>query len=276
MTASINVYQLPQVVNLTLAPTTGADLMNYSATRSDFKVMKGITTIIHFFIKNTDRVPVKFESGETIDLVVTDQERNHTIGTFRLELDNEKKSIWKVSLQKEVTQDWPLTSLSYSLVVNRPLFDDKVMLYLDRGHGGYSDIHVLTGPFPEPKEPDVFRTDDFLEASGSLFSTSIKASPDDNFPQHYFSAGFYAENFSGFLKVQASLEEQPDTDDQSWFDIEERHVRLFTGIEDFNFEGSYVWLRFVIRYDGPYNPDYHPDTHYHPNATVSKVLLRRS
>ena len=129
MTATISVYKLPQVVNLTLAPTSGAILMNYSATRSDYTVAKGITTEIHFFIKNTDREPITFTNGETLQIVITDFKRTRTLLTKTLVLVDPVRSIWKLTLSKEEVADWPLATLSYSMVVNRG--DDTVMLYLE-------------------------------------------------------------------------------------------------------------------------------------------------
>jgi hypothetical protein len=59
MTASINIFNTPQVVTLTLGgPNTGATLMNYPVNRTDFKLIKGVTNEILFFVKDTDRHPV--------------------------------------------------------------------------------------------------------------------------------------------------------------------------------------------------------------------------
>ncbi len=259
MTATISVYKLPQVVNLTLAPTTGAILMNYSATRSDYRVVKGITTEIHFFIKNIDREPVTLADGETLEIVITDQKRTHTVISKTLVLVDPVRSIWKLTLTKEEVADWPIAHLSYSLVVNRA--DDTVMLYLDRGYGGYSELEVQAGPFPEPRKPDEFTVADFVERDGARYSGAIRASVDQTFPQLAFSTAFYSNGFIGRVSIQATLDEQPDAEDEMWFDetsmvIDEEN----TGVIAMNAIGAYTWLRFVVQAE---------------SGEITKIILQR-
>ena len=249
MTASINVFKLPQVVNLTLAPTIGANLMNYSATRSDFKVMKTITTDVHFFIKNTDREPVTLEDGETLEIVITDQKRTRELLTKALELVDPVRSIWKLSLSKEEVADWPLATLSYSLLINRAA-GDQVMLYLDRGYGGYSELLVLAGPHPEPRQPDEFDVSEFISRTDTLYSSAVPASVDPTFPQTAFSFAFYATSFKGRLTIQATLDEQPETDESMWFDATALDVTEdATGIVALHALGAYTFVRMLIRTD---------------------------
>ena len=260
MTATINVYKLPQVVNLTLAPTVGANLMNYSATRSDYKVVKGITTEVHFFIKNTDREPVTLADDETLEIVITDHKRTRTLLTKTLTLFDPVRSIWKLTLTKDEVADWPLANLSYSLVINRA--DDQVMLYLDRGYGGYSELLVIAGPYPEPRQPDEFiPADEFITLDGSLYSGAIAASVDPTFPQTAFSAAFYGSEFVGSVTIEATLDEQPESDDTMWFTAQSVDVsEEVTGIVPLNTIGAFTWIRIVIRAD---------------QGEISKVILQR-
>jgi hypothetical protein len=62
MTATINVFNLPKVLTLTLGGNTGASLMNYPVNRTDFTLVKGVTSEILFFVKDTDRHPVTANS----------------------------------------------------------------------------------------------------------------------------------------------------------------------------------------------------------------------
>lgn len=259
MTATISVYKLPQVVNLTLAPTSGAILMNYSATRSDYTVAKGITTEIHFFIKNTDREPITFADGENLDIVITDLKRTRTLLTKTLALVDPVRSIWKLTLSKEEVADWPLTTLSYSLVVDRGT--DAIMLYLDRGYQGYSELFVVAGPYPEQRQPDQFDPAEFLLRDGSAYSSAIVASVDPTFQQMAFSTAFYATEFNGRVSIQATLDEQPDAEDEMWFEVESiETTEETTGLIALTALGSYSWLRFVVRAD---------------SGTVTKIILQR-
>ena len=260
MTATISFYKLPQVVNLTLAPTAGATLMmNYSATRSDYTVVKGITTEIHFFIKTTDREPVMFADGETPEIVITDMKRTRTLLSKTLVLVDPARSIWKLALSKEEVADWPIATLSYSLVINRG--DDVVMLYLDRGYQGYSELMVVAGPYPEPRQPDVFLPAEFLLRDAYAYSGAINASIDPTFPQTVFSTAFYITAFKGRVGIQATLDEQPDAEDEMWFDVDSYETEELTnGIIALNALGSYSWLRLTIRAD---------------DGEVTKVILQR-
>lgn len=259
MTATISVYKLPQVVNLTLAPTAGAILMNYSATRSDYRVVKGITTEIHFFIKNIDREPVGLEDGETLEIVITDLKRTRTVIAKTLVLVDAVRSIWKLTLTKDEVADWPIAHLSYSLVLNRP--DDTVMLYLDRGYQGYSELEVQAGPFPEPRQPDEFIPAEFVERDGHRYSGAIRASVDLTFPQTAFTTAFYSSEFRGRVVIQATLDEQPDAEDEMWFEDSAMEIAEDnSGVIAMTAIGAYTWLRFVIRTDA---------------GEITKVLLQR-
>jgi hypothetical protein len=81
MTATINVFNMPQVVTLTLGGDTGATLMNYPVNRTDFKLAKGVTTEIMFFVKDTDRHPITVSGLANagivgLRLIVTDIDDN--------------------------------------------------------------------------------------------------------------------------------------------------------------------------------------------------------
>lgn len=259
MTATISVYKLPQVVNLTMAPTSGAILMNYSATRSDYTVAKGITTEIHFFVKNTDREPILFSNGETLQVVITDVKRTRTLLTKTLVQVDPARSIWKMTLSKEEIADWPLTTLGYSVVVNRG--DDTVMLYLDRSFSGYSELLVVAGPYAEPRQPEEFAPADFLLRDGLAYSGAVIASVSPDFPQTAFSTAFYATEFNGRVSIQATLDEQPDAEDEMWFEVAAHETAEETnGLIPLNALGAYSWLRFVVRAD---------------SGSVTKIILQR-
>lgn len=223
--------------------------MNYSATRSDFKVMKTVTTEIHFFIKNTDREPVVLGEGESLAIVITDQKRTRDVLTKTLELVDPSRSIWKLALSKDEVADWPLATLSYSILVNRST-GDQVMLYLDRGYGGYSELRVLAGPHPDPRQPEEFDVSEFISRTDTLYSTAIPASIDLDFPQTAFTFAFYASGFKGRLSIQATLDEQPETDENMWFDAAEIDVKEETnGPIGLNAIGSFSFIRVLVRTD---------------------------
>ena len=191
--------------------------------------------------------------------MITDFKRTRTLLTKTLVLVDPVRSIWKLTLSKEEVADWPLATLSYSMVVNRG--DDTVMLYLDRSFAGYSELLVVAGPFPEPRQPDEFDPAEFLLRDGYAYSSAVAASADPTFPQMAFSAAFYTSEFTGRVAIQATLDEQPDAEDEMWFEVEDFETdEENTGLIALTALGSFSWLRFVIRAD---------------HGSVTKIILQR-
>lgn len=219
--------------------------MNYSATRSDFKVMKGITTDIHFFLRNTDRQVVTLEAGEYLSVVIKDKTNQHLLGTFQLELFNPDHSIWMLSLPKEEVENWPLGNLRYAMLHHRA-DGTETMIYLDRGFGAESDVFVLDGPYPIEPQPETHLPSDFSLHDGRLISSAIVGSLNELFPQTEYSVVFHANEHRGRVTVQGTLDAQPSSDPDLWFDIVSQDTWDTNGIIDLHFEGSYEWLRFVI------------------------------
>lgn len=259
MTASINIYKLPQVVNLTWAPTVGDNLMNYSATRSDFKLLKGITNEVHFFIKNTDREATPLNVGDVLEVVITDQKREHNFLTKSVVLVDAPKAIYKMTLTKEETQDWPLGTLSYSVLINRSGVD-RIMLYNDRGYGAYSTIEVLSGPFAEPRTPLTVPLDEFLTVDFKLMSGAYAGGGATAIVNPAHSVNFYVTDFTGKVTLQASLDEQPGQDDSMWFEASSFETEDYTGPIYVFSAGNYLWVRFVVE---------------KTDGTFEKVVLQR-
>jgi hypothetical protein len=84
MTSSIFIFNIPKVVTLTLGGNTGAALMNFPVNRTDFKLIKGITNEIYFFVKDTDRHPIT--ANGLANAGITDL---RVIITDRHDIDNE-------------------------------------------------------------------------------------------------------------------------------------------------------------------------------------------
>jgi hypothetical protein len=75
---------MPKVVTLTLGGNPGAALMNYPVNSTDFKLIKGITNEIFFFVKDVDRHPITANSlanSGIVDLriIITDDEDHHLL-----------------------------------------------------------------------------------------------------------------------------------------------------------------------------------------------------
>ena len=89
----------------------------------------------------------------------------------------------------------------------------------------------------------------------------MRASVDQTFAQLAFTTAFYSNEFMGRVVIQATLDEQPDAEDEMWFDQEFMEINEpNSGIIAMTAIGGFSWLRFVVRTD---------------SGEITKVLLQR-
>lgn len=269
---------MPQVVTLTLGGNTGASLMNYPINNTDFKLVKGVTNEILFFVKDTDRHPITSNALTTlgisnIAITITDPSNNTLLlgSQSNPPLSNDpsllvpapgidpSKGVWLLSLPSTVIATWNPGYLRYSIICDR-VGGDQVMLYTDRNYGAYSNLEVVTGPFPMPAEA-ITITPDMLTARGlSFYSGAFPGAASLGNISGLHSAVVNMVGFIGSITVQASLENQPSTNDSGWFtaDIVSYSSGVFdpsgsiffntptTGPIYFSIYGNYLWVRFIV------------------------------
>ncbi len=284
MTASITSYNMPQVAKLTLGGATGAFLMNYPVNRTDFILTKGVTTEVHFFVKDVDRKPVTItdmaNSGITaVRIAITDEDTDTLwLGSQQVPAPSGDKSVlvpapgiapskgvWMLKLENTDIADWPLGRMRYSVTLDRAT--DQVMLYTDRGYGTYGSLEVQSGPFPFPPEATTIYPNEMLNLSGSsIYSGSYPAAAQVGNPSGLQSAVFHMTDFKGTFTLQASLENEPSTADSDWFPAEIANKQFIidtfgayqianstimfnapvTGPMHVQVLGNYMWMRFVV------------------------------
>jgi len=283
MTATPIVFAMPQVVTLTLGGDTGATLMNYPVNRTDFKLIKGVTNEIMFFVKDVDRHPVTLpmmaNNGVTaVRIVITDETTDKVLlGSQTVPADLSDKSVlvpapgidvakgvWMLKLTNLDIVDWPPGMLRYSILMDRA--NDQVMLYSDRGYGPYSQLAVLDGPFPLPREATTITRGDMLPLDFSLFSGSYVGAAQLANLSGVHNAVFHMTGFRGTLTLQASLENSPSSNDSDWFPAQVVGLSSNAGVigntldtqgtVSFNLptdgpvnitaRGNYMWMRFIV------------------------------
>jgi hypothetical protein len=255
MTATINVFSMPQVVTMTFAPTYGDGLMNYPVNRTDFTVPKGLTTEIHFFVKDVDRRAVNLANSNAVPTaVIVDTHRQKTLLERDMDLINPTKGLYMLTLEPSDVVDWPLGQLEYSVIVEREN-GTKVFLYTDRDYGPYSALKVVHGPYATPKEAIEIPADQFTPQSFNYMN---------QFPEYIAgafqgaaqvgnisgmqSAVFHMTGFIGNLLIQGSLEDQPSSNDSDWFNV---NTATFSEPTDgpiyMDAIGNLVWVRFLVQ-----------------------------
>lgn len=243
MTAII-VYSLPQVVNLTMAPTPGANLMNYASIRSDFRVTKGVTTEIHFFVRNVDRQPVVVATPRVV--ITTADGGTLLLEKTLVEVDP-VKAIWMLSLRAEEVVNWPMGSANFRVLLDRA--DDHVELYTDRGYGQQGSIEVAAGPYPDVRAPLEVTKDYFYPLDNRLFTGALPGGMGLVVPSTLHGFALYGEEFVGDIIIQASLEDQPSVSDTDWFaatSITMTEEFPITGAIYLDAAGAFKWVRVVV------------------------------
>ena len=284
MTASINIFSMPRVVTLTLGGNTGAAHMNYPVNRTDFKLIKGITNEILFFVKDTDRHPITTNnlsnSGiSNIRIIVSDPTNSDLLlgsnDAAPMDLNDPSilvpatgidpaKGVWLLTLKGTDTANWPIGHLRYSVVCDRSS-GDQVMLYTDRNYGPYGSLEMISGPFPNPPEAITITPADCLTLGQSLYSGPFRGAAFVGNLSGQHGVVAHLDQFVGSISVQASLENQVPVHDSDWFDANISEFSLNSGQQtatqsgsSTNFPdpttgqaylsllGNYMWVRFIV------------------------------
>lgn len=178
---------------------------------------------------------------------------------------NPAKGVWLLRLKATEIVDWPLGYLRYSVIADR-VGGDQVMLYTDRGYGPYSNLMVLQGPFPAPREAETIYPENMIwldtsSVMGPFFlqSGAYKGAANVGNLSGLQSAVLQLDGFKGYVTIQGSLEDTPTQDDSSWFDANITHTMNGTvangtvtfatptdGPVHIAFQGNYLWVRFKV------------------------------
>ena len=221
---------------------------NYPINRTDFNLVKGVTTEILFFIKNIDRKIVVLEEG-TPHVVVQNVHDQTIMLDVPLSIYDINRGLWQMRVLKTDVQDWELGFYRYSVVVNRDQ-GDQVMLYTDRAYGPYSNLRLLDGPYPDPIEATTVPREEFTyKADSKLYSGAFPGAAKVRNLSGLHSAVFnYNPEFMGTITVQASLEDQPSQDAVDWFDVQSMTFETPNSDSPYlmQFTGNFLWVRFVV------------------------------
>ena len=263
---SLNLYQIPQVIQTTQAGAVG---VNSATNKIDFDVSKNVTTEVEFLLKNIDRKLVIDPTIVLIIYIVNPQDNTLKLQRPLVPI-NQGRGHYRLSISPCDIADWDPGYYSYTMVVQR-LDQSQILLHADQNRSQYGFLELKKGPLPSPIPVVKLHQIDFLprfKVNPLLNYFESGAHPGsaqrDNRPGRHTCA-IYTNNFSGKFKVQASLENGIPTDDHAWFDIENAELTLVasTGINSLEFVGSLMWVRFII------TPDAIP-----LNGTVTQVLFK--
>lgn len=254
--ANVNIYQYPQVVTVS---KPGAVSSSTVINRTDFSAFKHVDNDVEFLIKDWDNKPVNL-TNLTVTIYVVDQESQKLMKLMRpiLNVINPTKGHCRFTLCKQDTAEWSPGYFSFSITVT-DVTGKEIPLFVDRSRVIQGYFEFFEGPLPQYERSIKLTQDDFLAQSWGenlVVSTFLVAEFYPGAAQSDNRSGqqtiaIYANNFSGTVKIEASLENSPPTDRSQWFDVQlsngSDRVEFisFTGLQAFTFVGSYMWLRVI-------------------------------
>lgn len=244
----VTVYSVPQVVNLTVPETTGpgADRMNYPVNRTDFRIVRGVTNEIEFFVRDIDRKPVDVDDG-VISIHVMDRRRRREYLTRPLTVTDAARGLYRLAVAPEEVADWPMEELTWTVTVRRPDGSD-IILWTDRDYGPHGFLTVTDGPWPEPLPPVTLLAESLLLRNDWLVSEAVAGAVTLDVPDAVHSLAAYLTGFVGTILVEGSLVAQPSTEDTDWFEAERVEVTApATETRGITVIGRLAWMRVRIR-----------------------------
>jgi hypothetical protein len=259
--ANVNIYQFPQVVQVSRPNAiSAASVIN----RTDFNAFKNIDNNVEFLIKDWDNKPVNL-TNLTVTIYIVDYQNQILMSITNpvLTIVNPTRGHCRLTLLKQDTFDWIPGYFSYSLTVTDST-GLETALYIDKSRVVQGFFELQQGPLPNPVSATILTPDSFTAqswGSDTSISSYLVAQEYPGAAQSDNRSGLqtiavYANNFSGTLWVQASLENSPPNDDNQWFDVTlntgntSANFTSYTGITHFSFVGSYMWLRFIQQLSG--------------------------
>ena len=259
---TVKLYSFPQVINLT-SIDRGVRNQNMPFGDSDFRIYRGAHNPIEFVVRDNDRKRVSL-IGKCLTMTVINFFSNTPVLQKQVEPIDPHKGLVRVTFTPLELSDLEASFYKYSILVEN---EDGTtnLLFTDRDHNAAGFFELIEGVLPDLVES--------IRLLGSDF-TPVNLAPPTTHPTEFISGAqpgdallcesnglhtiaVYVTDFAGKFFAEGSLEENPMSNPNDWFQIKLNEFFTFhefgntpdpdctfTGIEAFNFTGSIRWVRF--------------------------------
>ena len=215
-------------------------------------IHRGVYNPVSFTFKNEDQ-KAQDVVGKTYEFSIIDTESKKGVLTRTLKiLDDGSTVSTKGTAQVEITPG-DLLSLDakfYNFSVRQLITDDgsTLVTYSDTGYNAAGTLEILDGAYPDALNS--ISVSSFTGTGGPLQYTSgsVYAKPGENNNKALHTIAVYTKNFSGALRVQATMASSPA--DADYFDItldgESSPVTFSSSstVTNYNFYGVFHNVRF--------------------------------
>jgi hypothetical protein len=216
----------------------------------DLTIQKGIKNQIKIQFKNSDQKRVSISTSTIFVFSMFDALNQRMVIEKPLEVLAETtgtKGLALLTLNESDTLDLDKSSYTYSV---KMLDSDGsyTPAYANTYYGMNGTIHLNTDIFPVLKDSTIITSfNPTYNSSTHLYehkSGNIYASPEYNGNSALHTAAAYMTAYKGSVLIQGTLDNTP-TDDRSYDTIETRVYTGFTGVDYFNFNGVFTYIRIV-------------------------------
>ena len=242
-------YLLSQLV---IAYVNGYHGRNSKVYDRRLTLHRGVDNPVTFTFKNEDQKAQDIV-GKTYEFNMIDTDSKKAVLTKTLTiLDDGSTVSTKGDASATITEGdlLDLHAKFYNFSVREVASDNsRTITYADTGYAAAGTIELLDGAYPE--FTDSTRISTFTASGGPLAKTSsaIDARPGINNNKALHTIAVYTTNFSGSLRVQATMASSPSSTD--FFDITMDGAASTTNtfsssstVTNFNFFGVYHSIRF--------------------------------
>jgi hypothetical protein len=259
------IFDIAQVVNLTYPANfsfEGTMMNNYPVLRTDFRLVRGVTNEVVFFIRDIDRKPVSLGNGDTLTINIIDPATQTLLMTRDLTVFDLAKGIYQFATLPAEMDTWPTGPVRWSVSYTRAS-GGTIMMWTDMNYSPYSSLYVTESTLGGPAPTITIPWDDFglltcpprcspswpsLIPSTSYYHGPLAGAAQDGYLNGMQTFVPSMVDFTGTIEIDATLVAQPDMSAESpdWFSVSSTVYTAFTGNDTYNITGNYIWLRIAV------------------------------
>ena len=212
---------------------------------------RGVSNPVSFTFKNEDQKAQDI-SAKTYEFNLIDSESKKAVITKTLTILDDGSTVSTTGdASCTITEGdlLPLDAKFYNFAVREVKTDgSREVTYSDTGYAASGTIELLDNAYPQ--FVNSVSVSDFT-LSGEIFTSGAKSGrPGINNNKALHTIAIYPKNFSGTVKVQGTMESDPQTDDD-YFDITTSSLSSDSSVSTLNFTGVFQNVRFkAIRTSG--------------------------
>ena len=245
------IFDIPQVVNLTYPANfsfVGPMMNNYPVLRTDFRLVRGVTNEVIFFIRDIDRKPVSLAMGDSLTINIVDPHTQTLLMSRALTVFDLDKGIYQFATLPAEMDTWPTGPVRWSVSYTRHS-GGTIMMWTDQSYSPYSSLYVTESPSGGPAPTLTIPWSSFSLLTGaSYYNGPLAGAAQDGYLNGMQTFVPTMVDFTGTVEIDASMVTQPDMSAESpdWFSISSTVYTAFTGNDTYDLTGNYLWLRILV------------------------------